>query len=151
MEQWDTARGVACVAVGCPQHQPAMTCQVSAVSYVLFAVPFFSVPSNALFATLILCDSLRFPVGYGYDFLGLGVRAGNDVHANQFANATGRCSARIRSGLHSAHITSNANRHKAGADILLAYQCHIGCLHHGISSFNSANKSLRFDHSQGFV
>jgi hypothetical protein len=84
------------------------------------------------------------------DALDLGVWAGNNMHADQFADASGRGGAGISCRLHRAYIAPHKHGHISGADVFLAQQLHVGCFDHGIGRFDSADKAFGLDHSECF-
>jgi hypothetical protein len=82
--------------------------------------------------------------------LDLGMWTRNNVHADQFADPTGRGCAGIGSSLDGAYVSPHKHGHIAGADIFLTQQLHVGCFDHRISRFDSADKAFGLDHSECF-
>jgi len=78
------------------------------------------------------------------------VRVGNDVNADQFADAPGCRGARIGGRFDRAHVAAHGDHHQTGAHEFLAGQHHIGRLDHGIGSFNGGDQPLGFDHAECF-
>src|ERR1041384_8027405 len=66
------------------------------------------------------------------------MRSRNDVHADQFTNAT------------RADIAAHEYGHIARADVFLAEQLHVRRLDHCVSSFDRSDEPFCLDHSQCF-
>jgi hypothetical protein len=79
------------------------------------------------------------------DFLEVAVRAGDDVNADEFANALRGGAAGVGGGFHGAYVTGNHYGDETAADALLAQQLHVGSLYHCVGCFYSADQTFCFN------
>ena len=75
------------------------------------------------------------------------MRAGDDVHTDEFADATGRSSTGIGRRLYSRNISANDRRNESGPDLLVPDKLHIRRFYHRIGRLDHRNETLCLDHS----
>src|SRR5262249_29014249 len=78
------------------------------------------------------------------------VRPGDHVHRDQLAHPLGAAGTRFGGRLHRCHVPSHDCGDVAAADLFVAHELHLGCLHHGICRLDHAHETLGFDHPQRF-
>jgi len=84
----------------------------------------------------------------GKDELDFGMGAGDDVHADEFADLLGGGGTGIGGGLDGADVATDHDGHEAAADLDAADEGDVCGLDHGIGGFNGADEALGFDHSE---
>ena len=82
--------------------------------------------------------------------VGLFVRVGDDVNADQFAHSPGCGRTRVRRRFDRADIATARHGDEPGTDVLLAFEHHLRGLDHRVSGLDSSHKALRLNHSQSF-
>jgi hypothetical protein len=75
------------------------------------------------------------------------VRTGNHLHADDLAYLGGCGCASVRCGFYGGNITAEKARHITAADLLPAYEGHIGRLERGIAGFEQSAEAFAFNHS----
>ena len=76
------------------------------------------------------------------------MRARDDVHRHELADARGRGGAGVGRRLHGRDVAAHDGRDVAGADLLPADQRDLGGLDHGVGRLDHGDQALGFDHSQ---
>jgi hypothetical protein len=79
------------------------------------------------------------------------VRPGDDLDADNFANATGSGSAGIGGCLDCGDVALDESADQSATDFVPAQEFHVGCLDHRVSRLEQGNKALAFDHAQRIV
>ncbi len=75
---------------------------------------------------------------------------GNDLDADDFADARRRGAAGVDGGLDRRHVADHQGRDHAAADLLPADQRHVGGLEHGVAGLDQRHQTLGLDHAKGF-
>src|SRR5262249_49878691 len=78
----------------------------------------------------------------------VGVRARNDVHADQLAHALRGALTGLGRRLHRRDVAADDGGHVAAADLLVPDQLDAGRLHHRVRGFDHTDEALGLDHSQ---
>src|SRR5687767_11503389 len=87
----------------------------------------------------------------GQDVFEIRVRARNDMHRDQLADAPRRGRAGIRSGFDRRDVAAHDGRHIARANLFPTHQAHLGGLDHGIGGLNHGHQALGLDHPERFA
>ena len=78
----------------------------------------------------------------------VGVRARDDVHRHELADAARRGGAGVGRGLHRRDVAAHDGGHVAGADLLPADQRDLRRLDHGVGGLDHRDQALCFDHPE---
>ena len=81
----------------------------------------------------------------------LGVGPGDDMRADEFADALGGFGAGFDGGFDAADVAFDDDGDEAAADLDLAGERDAGRLDHGVAGFNGADVALGFNHSERFT
>src|SRR5438477_7782566 len=82
--------------------------------------------------------------------LDFGVRARDDVDADQLADSSRRRRPGVGRGLDRAHVAAHEDGDVARADVLLADELDVGGLDHRVGGLDRADETLGLDHSECF-
>ena len=75
------------------------------------------------------------------------MRPRDDVYGYEFAYASCGGGAGVGGGFYSSDITSDDSRDEPGTYLFVSDELNVGCLDHGVGSFDHRNKTLGLDHS----
>ena len=76
------------------------------------------------------------------------MRARDDVHRHELADAPRRRGAGVGRGFHGRDVAAHDRGHVAGADLLPADQRDLGGLHHRVGRLDHRDQALGFDHPE---